>query len=127
MSYRVTAAEVQEIINYDESAFPTITAFIKAANLVVTDKLGSSTVLSSDQLMEIERWLAAHFIAVADQRLKSEKIGQAQNEYQGDIASDAIGLHTTFYGKQALVLDVTGTLASLGKKKAKLTTIDIDW
>ena len=62
MANRVNVNEVKEILNTSIDEL-NITAFIKAANLTVTELLGSDTTLSDDQLKEIERFLAAHFIA----------------------------------------------------------------
>jgi len=116
MAVRVSDAEVKEII--DTSV--TTTAFISAANLVVTEKLGSSG-LSEDLLKEIERWLAAHLIASSkDKQVESETIGDVSATYQGKTD---MGLDSTFYGQQVKLLDTTGTMANLGKRKAKVEWI----
>lgn len=112
MSARVTDAEVREIITVGASV--ATTPFIAAANLTVTDKLGDSAELSSDQLKEIERWLAAHFLAISLARQKSrEKIGSGDASYTGTFGQ---ALDSTTYGQTAKMLDTTGTLARLGLK-----------
>ena len=116
MTVRVTATEVKQILDTDLTD-PVIEVFINAANLTVTDALGSSTVLSSDQLKEIERWLTAHLIAsTRDPQAESEKTGAASIKYQGRTA---MGLDATFYGQQVKILDTSGVLVgSVGKRKA---------
>ena len=116
MTVRVTATEVKAILDtaLDDSV---VEVFIDAANLVVTDILGSSTVLSDDQLKEIERWLTAHMIAsTRDPQAASEKTGEANIKYQGVTGK---GLDATFYGQQVKLLDTSGILeGSTGKRKA---------
>ena len=116
MTVRVTATEVKQILDTDLTD-PVIEVFINAANLTVTDALGSSTVLSSDQLKEIERWLTAHLIAsTRDQQIQEDTIGKSKVVYQGRTA---MGLDATFYGQQVKILDTSGVLVgSAGKRKA---------
>lgn len=116
---RVTDAEVREIIDIDP-LITNIAPFITIANLMVTDKLGASG-LSAEMLKEIERWLAAHFVAMRDPRVKSESIGGITTSYQGTTGE---GLKSTLYGQQAVLMDTTGTLANLGMKKASIGVID---
>jgi len=121
MTVRVTDTEVKEII----STTVTTTAFITAANITVTALLGSSTVLSAVQLKEIERWLAAHLIACGfDPVAKSEKTDEAAVTYA--IGQLGKGLDFTAYGQMVKMLDVTGTLATAGLKKAEFKAIDLD-
>ena len=117
---RVTGAEVKEIIDTTLTEVQ-IAPFITAANLTITDMLGASTVLSSDQLKEIERWLAAHFVAIRDPRISREKTEEAEATYHGK--SD-MGLDHTPYGQQVKMLDTTGTLTNLGKRKASAKILD---
>jgi hypothetical protein len=120
MANRVTAAEVKEIIDTTLTESQ-IAPFITAANITITDILGATTVLSSDQLKEIERWLSAHFVAIRDPRISAEKIADASATYQGKTA---MGLDSTTYGQQAKMLDTTGALANIGKKKASMNVLD---
>ena len=112
---RVTDAEVKDII--DTSL--TTTVFITAANLIVDEHLKGKD-LSETELKEIERWLAAHFVAVRDKRAQSETVGSAHVSYAN--AYD-MGLDFTEYGQMAKVLDGSGTLAKLGQKVAGFTMI----
>ena len=117
---RVVDAEVKEIIETDLSD---TTPFITAANLVVTDRLGGSG-LSDGQLKEIERWFAAHLVAIRDPISVSSKTGDATETFaRGQLGK---GLDSTPYGQTVKVLDVTGKMASLGKKAAVFKAIDLD-
>jgi len=118
MSARVTDSEVKQIIETSIDVGP----FIQAANLVVTDQLASAN-LGDDFLKEIERWLSAHLVAIRERQAKSEKTDDASVTYFG---KDGLGLDSTPYGQQVKVLDVSGTLALLGKKKVEFTAIDLD-
>ena len=121
MSNRVTADEVGAIIDYDTDIITDISAFITAANLTVTAML-SSAGLSDDQLKEIERWLAAHFIAIQDPRAKSKEFGDSKEDYEGAVVGE--GLKLTRYGQQVLVLDTSGTMASASGPTASISTIN---
>jgi len=119
MSTRVTSDEVKEIIDTDISD---ISTFITAANLIVTDKLGSAG-LSSALMKEIERWLSAHFVAIRDQMPQSEKTGESSIKYQGKTD---MGLDFTSYGQQVKLLDTSGILVALGKRAAEFIALDLD-
>ena len=120
MSTRVDGDEVKEIFDTELTALQ-IVPFITIANLIVTDKLTDEH--STALLKEIERWLAAHFVAIRDPRAKSEKTADASATYHGNAG---LGLNHTPYGQQVLAMDTTGILASLGKRKASFRTIDLD-
>lgn len=120
MANRVTGAEVKDIIDTALTELQ-VAPFITAANLTITDILGATTALSSDQLKEIERWLASHFVAIRDPRIIRERTGEAEATYSGKTA---MGLDSTFYGQQAKMLDTTGALANIGKKKASMNVLD---
>lgn len=112
---RTDADSVKEIIE-TELTDDVINAFINSAHLTVQNKLAASG-LGSETLADIEKWLAAHYMAVARQRqTETESVGGEWSvKYQGRTDT---GLNSTFYGQTALGLDTTGTLASLGKKAA---------
>lgn len=110
MAFRATETEVKEIIDtnlMEEQVSP----FLKVANQMVTD-LVSDVGYASGTLREIERWLAAHFVAVRDPRVAKEKIGDAQADYHGK--SD-MALNFTPYGQQVMVLEYKGKIAAAMK------------
>jgi hypothetical protein len=114
---RVIAEDVNAIFDNQDSI--EVTPFIDAANALVTEILGSSA-LTTAHLKEIERWLAAHFIAVRDPRFSRVKIGGAEATFQGRYG---LGLEHTSYGQQVLALDTTGKLANLAKARASFAVI----
>ena len=119
---RVTESEVKKLISTTEN----ITAQIDAANVVVTEKLGSNGTITADHLKEIERWLAAHLVACSIERQTlKEKIGATAVEFVGNQqSSGGLGLALTSYGQQVMIIDTTGILASLGKRRARIDTIE---
>jgi hypothetical protein len=114
---RVTSQEVKEII---ETSITDVTVFITSANLIVTDYLAGEGY-STEKLKEIERWLSAHFVCAMDMRVQSESVNGASASYQG---STGMGLDSTSYGQRVKMLDSSGVLSSLGRRKAQLSTIN---
>ncbi|NLN25339.1 MAG: hypothetical protein GX163_06770 [Bacteroidetes bacterium] len=115
MAVRVTDAEVKEIIDTEI----TTTAFITVANLMVNRYLVDK-ISDNDLLKEIERWLAAHLVAVRDPRQKSVSIGSASTTFHGN---SGLGLDFTPYGQQVKLLDYTGELSKGGLKRATFEVI----
>ena len=109
---RVTDADVKAII---ETNIDDLTPHINAANLMVT-RIVAPLISDEATLKEIERWLAAHFVAIHDPRLISRKVSDASDEYES--ARKGQGLMATKYGQQVLALDPTGKLSIIGSKRA---------
>ena len=79
---RTTATEVKQIMDGCNITDTVVDEFITAANLTVTEILGSDTTLSTSQKAEIERWLTAHLISITKERLTTEeKLGEATVKY----------------------------------------------
>lgn len=118
MAVRVTIAEVKAIlINIDDGITdPHVTAAITAANAVINEKIDD--ISSATLLKEIERWLAAHYVAVMDPRSASEKTENASQSFQYKVG---LGLNVTMYGQQAMILDTSGALAKLNTQAEKGT------
>ena len=110
MANRVTHAEL--ILIFDTDIADT-TPFITTANLIVTDKLDSEGFTAA-HLKEIEQYLAAHFASLMDPRIAQEKIGEVAVTYEGKTG---LGLDGTKYGQTVKMLDTTGILASMGKRR----------
>jgi len=103
--------DVKAILDNTTLSDTIITSYISAASTFVTGALGTSTVLTTAQLKEIERWVAAHMISVTRERTaKKEEAGGAKVEYTGEFG---VGLQSTSYGQMAIALDVTGVLGQL--------------
>lgn len=109
---RVSASEVEDIIDTSKS----IDSFINTANIMVNNNLEGKG-LEDNTLAEIEKWLTAHLIATADGVVEREKIADIEERYS---VKQGLGLDYTSYGQQVKLLDTTGTLANLGKKKAEV-------
>jgi hypothetical protein len=112
MATRASEEEVKQIIQTALTE-EEISPFLLAANTLVTAVLsdeGYGTVL----LKEIERWLAAHLVAIRDPQVKSETIGAVQASYHGQ---SGLGLNFTPYGQQVMLLDHHGKLAEIQLSK----------
>ena len=116
---RVTPEEVQEIIDTDLKR-DQILAMITVANLIVTNGPATSTnpSLGADELKEIERWLAGHFVCIRDPVALRNKIGDA-DVWHYAMVTTAWGkqFNLTPYGQMAIAADRSGILASAGLKK----------
>jgi hypothetical protein len=104
---RVTNKEVMAVIDTQLSEGE-ITPFVTAANLMVTNKL--TGVYGADTLKEIERWLAAHLVAVRDPRIKSKSTADESTVYHM-TSSIGEGLAMTPQGQQVQILDHLGKLS----------------
>ena len=119
MANRVTAADVKVIIK-TTLADADITKFITDANVFVNVYL-SNKINDNELLAEIEKYTAAHFIAITIERqTTTEKMGELTLQFN-DI--NEIGLKSTTYGQMACNLDYTGTLADIDNKKGNFKFI----
>lgn len=130
-AYRVSDPEVRQILVQLDSNVTDLTPYIIIAENLVTNFLvaagnaisgSDKVVLTESELKEIERWLAAHFAAVADPRLKSQSVDGASESY--DLQTDKIGLGITMYGKTAMMLDRSNQLSRIGRRIARVKTIN---
>lgn len=123
MANRVTGVEVKEIFDTDMTA-EDLAPFITAANLTVTDMLGTNTELSDEQRKEIERWLTAHFACSYDPRMTAVKVDVISISYEKAFSADKTALKSTSYGRMVAVLDTTGILNRGRKRPAIVETLD---
>ena len=125
MANRVVHADVIEII---ETSITDTTPFITAANRLLAIALDSDdqVILGSDLLEEIEKFLAAHFVALKDPIEVRAKAGASEAQFMlGSNTGE--GLRLTPYGQTACALDITGKLAILGKKQGmSIKAIDLE-
>jgi hypothetical protein len=110
---RVSDPEVKAIIETDDTD---LAPYIYAASAVVDKHLLSQGV-ASETLKEIERWLAAHFLAAKEQQAAQESYGNSSATYQGQTG---LGLDGTQYGQRAKLIDPTGNLA-----RASLDSVEV--
>jgi len=109
---RVTEAEVKKIISTtltDEE----VTPLLDSANVLITAVLADEGY-GDAILKEIEKWLAAHFVAIRDPQISKEKIGDVDAVYQGKTG---LGLNHTSYGQQVMLLEHHGKLAEIAQSK----------
>jgi len=112
---RIIDADVQEILDTDHDTTP----FITAANVLMNKLLATpiaSGDLSAEQLVEIERWLAAHFACMMDPRENEVWADRARAVFEG---KSGMGLDFTRYGQQVKFLDTSGILAAWDKQSSQ--------
>lgn len=81
----------------------------------------SGVTASQELLTELEKWVAAHLIAMTKERqAKEEGAGGAYIKYAGVFGT---GLKTTSYGQTAIEIDTTNTLRSVSGKQIKFFAI----
>lgn len=118
---RVTAAEVQAILEDNEFTDSVVESFIAGATEMVTDAFKNDTTTTAALKKEIERWFTAHMIASTLLRMPQKaKAGPASIEYVGTSGKD---LQQTPYGQVVKTLDTSGKMASLGNKKVNVYAV----
>ena len=123
MAVRVTVEQVSALFpDADPDAtFEQITDAITTANTIVEERLVTAitpalTTLSVTTLLQIEKYLAAHFVALIDTPLAREGVSIISESAQQKVD---LGLLYTKYGQQAVLLDSTGVLQAMTAVKAK--------
>jgi len=118
MANRTTAAEVKQIMDDCTLDDTIVDVYIVAANALVTKVLGDDTNIGTVLIEEIERWFTAHMIASTRWRTTTdEKLGDASVKYTGVFKEN---LSSTPYGQMVKQLDITGKMANIGKRSAKM-------
>lgn len=103
----------------------TIEGAIATADVLIRDRLTGLSI-ATDVSTEIKRWLSAHFVALQDAttRVSEEKLGEATIKYAKIVADDSSGgIASTRWGRVALALDHTGTLAGAGGRRLRLVAL----
>ena len=117
MVARVEATQVKELVMTAKSDEVIDTNFVKTANhLVDTHLLGKG--LNDETLRQIELYLAAHFLTVAEEggAIMRDAYGDASTLYANVYSA---GLSMTRFGQQAMLFDTSGTLAKLTTNKLR--------
>lgn len=91
-----------------------------------TEAVEDTSSENYEKLYEIERWLSAHFVCIADPRTQSIGLGS------GDIQESLFGkvglrLQVSRYGQMALVLDTSGALADANNRPETGTKTKLGW
>ena len=95
--------------------------FVSDAGLIVGQCKGVA-LLSDDLQCAINKYVAAHLYSQIDGKggtITQDKLGDASQSFASS-ATTGIGLKSTRYGLQAIMLDSTGCLENIGRKKAKV-------
>jgi hypothetical protein len=104
-----TAELVAGLIEVDADI--SLDPFIATATAFVSE-IPASAGLATERLELIERYLSAHFYTHRDPRPVSERAGPVSAEYQSKVD---LNLSTSHYGQTAMMLDTSGTLATLSR------------
>lgn len=117
MADRTTEAKVRAVIDADNNV--SMAQFITTANALTDFVVTKDTVsiLNAALLLEIETYLAAHYYHGFDQQVAQETIGDASATYQGKTD---MRLDSSYWGQQAIALDVSGILSLVSKGSTKL-------
>lgn len=92
-----------------------VQAYVDSAGVLVNQLPLADPVKS-----EVQKWLAAHFIAIRDKISVHEEAGTAEIQY-----SDVFGenLSSSHYGQTAMVMDTSGRLQSISQSKTIIKLI----
>ncbi len=101
---RTTEAAVRKIIDVDNS-ITDLDPFLRAAHILVEDQCEG---IVEEVAVEVETWLAAHFVTIRDMRSAKESVSSLSQAFQYKID---LGLSCSMYGQTAMNLDLTGGLA----------------
>lgn len=122
MAKRVTPEQVAKVIrDYDEDI--DFDPFIEMAN-ILTNRVAAKDVgslLNSDELAMIEKWLAAHFYETRDHEISEETTEQSEGKYAGQFGK---GLERTRAGQNAMLFDETGYLRKVNEG---VTLARVEW
>jgi len=83
--------------------------------IVLTENRLQNTSIDRKLMIEIQRWLAAHFCSLTDPstRVETEKISEASVSYSSIDNANNDGIMSTRWGRTAASLDPTGALTKL--------------
>lgn len=110
---RVNSKDVERLVNtfdVDSIDMDEIEANIETAAAMIEGHL-SNKGLSEISLIQIEKYLAAHFYSIKHRYFIEEEIAGAKGKTGFQKGA---GLRATPYGETAIGLDSTGTLSKIG-------------
>ena len=103
--------------DYDTKKNPDLTPFIQRAT-DLTDRVAAcaasrNLALTATEQASIEENLAAHFYQMSDKGYTSRSTSGASGSFQGQAT---MRLEATFYGQNAMLIDVSGCLTMYNKR-----------
>lgn len=107
MALRTDPTRVRNVIQTLPDLDPSFAIDVANALTNYVASKDTAGVLTTELLLEIETYLAAHFYALRDQAYRSKSTGAASATFQGVSGKR---LEATDWGQQAIALDITGTL-----------------
>ncbi len=124
MAIRTTTVAVAKIIEVDTTI--DLDPFIEVASMLVDQVEVEEPTYLAPLLELIERWLAAHFYAIRDNRIDTEKAGPVSQKNQFRVG---LNFNVTIYGQQALTIDFKGVLATLQRNATDggRTSVGLFW
>lgn len=129
----ITVAQVRQIAKLPAATFlpdDNVTNYINAANVVYGDiPASASGAWSTEKQDLVKLYLAAHFAVISEEYggLAQQVVGESEERYQTMEGRDN-GFATTRFGKTAIALDNSGTLAASAAKplKANFRVYDVE-
>lgn len=125
MAIRTNQVLVRGVLlkDYDTINYPDLAPFIRAASRIVdrvaTCATNKGVTLSSDELTDIETWLAAHAYSMSDKPFASKSTDKASAKYSGQTG---MYLEATLYGQTAVTLDPSGCLRAVANAEGKVAS-----
>jgi len=119
---RASPSDVEAIFDTDLST-STVQEWLNFATLIVDDIEDTDPSIAATRLKKIETLLAAHMASSQDQRIQSASAESKSVEYAG--STDSMDIRGTKHGQNAIALDPTGLLSTLGKPKATLQVPEV--
>lgn len=120
-----SAAQVRAVITTSKTD-EEIDAIVVQAEALVSSCSGVSNASAAMQ-ETILSWVTAHLIASpagGGGIVQSEALGDASKSYAVSASPNGTrGLHSTRYGQQAIMFDITGCLAQLGGRRVLWKTL----
>jgi len=122
---RTTAGNVRLLSgDFTDMTDPQMEPHILAAFTIVNDNVAADSAATSVKLELIERFIAAHFATVFVREATNEKAGTVGATYEGNAAKGQ-RLDSTRFGRNAILLDDTGSLAYLNSLSMKKQTTSL--
>ena len=118
MVARNTNDEIQCLLETDAN----MVQYIDMASHIVDAYLGSAN-LTSDILKDIEANLAAHYYRSVNPEIIEEKYDKSTEKRHVPTSNMNMGLGATRWGQMAVILDSSGTLKNLHKRKAAVVVV----
>ena len=121
MALRTDSGLVRGILGDDygpkvDGTFPNLTQFMQSANVVIDRAVTCATrkgiTITTQELLLMETWLAAHFYAQSDKTLASKSTEGASASFSGQTA---MGFDSTLYGQMAMRIDPSNCLFTTDK------------